>query len=136
MTVDVIDTSLHVSAFPTTYTGSGTLIGNCISSGGDETDVHGYFTSDGNAVNIMIGFRPLEVEIINNTDGITWKWQHGMTATDSVKVTLGGSFAGVLDTSTAITITDLDTGSKSNYMVTLSAGLVGTSKLILFKVEG
>lgn len=133
--VDVIDVSLHISTFPATYIGDGTLIGNCIQSGGDETDVHGYFTSDGNAVSIPLGFRPLEIDVFNMTDGIKWEWQLGMAATNSVKTTFTGPTVAV-DTTTAITVTDSDAGARSNYTVLLSAGLAGTSKLICFKIEG
>ena len=135
MTTDVIDVSLHVSSFPSTYIGSGTLIGNCIQSGGDETDVHGYFTSDGNAVSIPCGFQPLEIDIFNMTDGKKCEWQLGMAATNTVLTTFTGPTVAV-DTNSLITVTESDTGMKSEYTVLLASSLVGTSKLICFKIEG
>lgn len=135
MTTDVIDLALHASAFPATYIGDGTLIGNVISSAGDENDFHGYFTSDGNAVSIPCGFRPLEIRVINETDGIEWEWQYGMAATHTIK-TVFATPAITVDTGSAILVTDDGTGTHSKFTVTFSAGLAGASKNIIFKIEG
>lgn len=136
MTTSIIDPALHVSSFPTTYTGAGTLIGNCIQSGGDETDVHGYFTSNGNTVQINIGFNPMHIKIMNTTDVIVWEWMYGMAATNTLKTVTAGTTT--VDTGSAIVPTDQGglTNIEGNWIVTLSATLCGTSKLIVFHIEG
>ena len=136
MTTDVIDPSLHTSSIPTTYTGPGTVVGHTIQSGGDETDVHGYFTSTGNATQINIGFRPMHIKIVNITDVILWEWMYGFPATDVVKVVTGGTTT--VDTGSAIVPTEQAglTNVAGNWIVTLSATLCATSKLICFHVEG
>ena len=138
MATDIIDTSLHTTSFPPGYTGPGTLIGNPVSDGPDNggQGVAGYFTSDGNAVQINVGFLATEVEIVNTTDGITWKWQRGMPAANSVKFVLGGSLAGTQDTGSAITVTgSVSDGSGGNGNVTLSATVTGTAKNIIYKIS-
>lgn len=138
MTTNVIDTSIHGSSFPSTYTGPGTLIGNPIQDGADAggQGVSGYFTSNGNATEILCGFVPTEVEIVNTTDGITWEWQYGMPAANSVKFVLGGSLAGTQDTGSAITVTgSINNGTGGNGSVTLSSTLCGTSKNITYKIS-
>jgi hypothetical protein len=132
MTTDIIDPSLHDASIPATYTGPGTVVGNTVQSGGDETDVHGYFTSDGNATQVNCGFRPLEVDVFNDTDGIKWEWQYGMATSHSVKFTYTGPTIAI-DTNSQIICTD---GGAGNWTVTLGATLCGTSKNICFKIEG
>ncbi len=132
MTTDVIDCALHVSSFPTTYTGPGTLIGNVYMLT-DSDGVGGHFTSDGNAVQINNGFLPSEIEIFNTTDGITWRQLAGMPAANSEKFVLGGSLAGTQDTGSAITVQpDYAPGNVAS--VLLSATLCGTSKNIVFRI--
>lgn len=139
MTTSIIDTAFHGTSFPagSIYTGPGTLIGNPINSPeGSAQGVSGFFTSNGNAIQINVGFVPTRVEIVNTTDGITWMWEFGMPAANSVKTTLGGSFASVQDTGSAITVTGSVTdGSGGIGTVTLSATLAGTAKNITYKVN-
>ena len=134
MTTDVIDTSLHVSSFPTTYIGAGTIIGNCRQSGSVEQDVHGFFTSDGNPVQINVGFKPLEVKLINETDTLIWEWQYGMAATHTLKT--AGTPTVAIDTTSAIVVSEPAPNGGGNWIVTTSAAAAGTSKNILFKIEG
>ena len=136
MTTDVIDPSLHVSSFPATYTGPGTLIGHCVQSGGDETDVHGYFTSDGNAVQINIGFRPMRIRVFDETDVILWDWMYGLAATHTIKQVTGGTTT--VDTGSAIVPTEQAgvNNIAGNWIVTLSATLCSTAKNICFHIEG
>lgn len=134
MTIDVIDTSLHVASIPTGYTGPGTVVGNASGAGGTISDVSVFFTSTGNVTDVLIGFRPKKIEIINDTDSIKWEWMRGMAATHSVKTTFSGPTV-AMDTTTAISVTEAATGS-GNWKVTLSAGLCGTSKLICGWIEG
>jgi hypothetical protein len=136
MTTSIIDTTLHTSSFPSTYTGPGTLIGNPVPAGGVVESVAGYFTSNGNVVQINVGFRPIAINIINTTDGITWGWQYGMPAANSVKTTLGGSLASVQDTGTAISVANGPAGGNGSSTVTLSATLTGTAKNICYLIEG
>jgi hypothetical protein len=133
MATQIIDTSLHGAAFPATYTGPGNLIGNCVQSGGEACDVYGNFTSStGNTAQINCGFQALQVDIVDVTGAITWHWQYGMPATNSVKITLG-TVAGVLDTSGAITVSSDPAG---NTNVTLSTTVCGNAKNICFHVQG
>lgn len=136
MTTSVIDIQFHGTSFPSSYTGVGTLIGNPLMHKGGQ-GVSGNFTSNGNAVNIPLGFVPTDVEIVNVTDGITWKWQKGMPAANSVKFVLGGSLAGTQDTGSAITVSGSVTdGSGGNGACLLSSTLCGTSKNITYKISG
>lgn len=134
MTTSIIDGSLHVSAFPTTYTGPGTLIGNAKNSLMGDNHQYYYFTSNGNAVEILCGFVPRRIDVVNTTDGITWSWQYGMPAANSIKTTLGGSLASVQDTGSAFTIGGDTMGNVGN--LTLSSTLCGTSKNICVELEG
>ena len=135
MTTDVIDIALNTSAFPSTYTGPGTLIGNPRRDTGDNNHLYGYFTSDGNAVNIPLGFKPLSVRLKNMTDGIDWEWQYGMAATDTRKTTLTGPVIAT-DTTSAIVPSELSANGGGNWQVLISAAAAGTAKLILFEIEG
>ncbi len=138
MATDIIDTMFHGTSFPSSYTGPGTLIGNPLNDGADAggQGVAGYFTSDGNAVQINLGFVATEVEIVNTTDGITWYWQRGMPAANSVKFVLGGSLAGTQDTGSAITVTgSTSDGTGGNGNVTLSSTVCGTAKNITYKIS-
>jgi hypothetical protein len=125
----IIDTSLHAAAIPATYTGPGNLVGNCVNAFGK--DVFGYFTSStGNAVQINCGFAPLQVAVIDVTGVLTWAWQLGMPASNSVKTATG---AVTIDTGGAITVTvDL----AGNGQVLLSTTLCGNAKVICFHVQG
>lgn len=136
MSTDIIDTSFHGSAFPSTYIGPGTIPAHCAQSAGTETDVHGYFTSAGNAVQLNVGFKPLEVRIINTTDAIEWEWMNGFPATNTIKTVLGGSLTRALDATSAIVVSEPAPNGGGNWIVTLSAALVGSAKNICFKVEG
>jgi len=128
----IIDPSLHVSSFPATYTGPGTLIGNALQTGSQDTELYGYFTSvTGDPVQINVGFQPLKVEIVNETDTILWTWQYGLAATHSVKTVAAGTVT--VDTGSAVTVS---TDVAGNCTVTLSTTLCGAAKNILFHISG
>lgn len=129
MTIDVIDVALHAPAFPVTYTGPGTLLGNPFYSTNPDL-LTGYFTSDGNVVSIPLGFAPQEIEIINETDGIVWQWNRGMSATHTLKSIVAG--ASSLDATSAIAVTTFDGRST----ITLSAALAASAKNIIYKILG
>lgn len=133
MTTNVVDGALGIASFPSTYTGPGTLIGNARKMG-DVSNYQWYnFTSNGNATQINAGFTPRKVKVVNTTDGIVWEWQYGMPAANSIKTTLGGSFASVQDTASQITIsTDL----AGNSTVTLGATLNGSAKNLCVELAG
>lgn len=135
----IIDPSFHLSAFPAgnLYTGPGTLIGNTLQSGGDETDVHGYFTSvTSDTVTINTGFQPLHILIINETDGIEWEWLYGMAATHTKKTVYSGPTLAI-DTGSAIVPSEAaNTGPAGNWTVLLSTTLCGAAKNIIFHIEG
>jgi hypothetical protein len=131
MPTQIIDTSLHLAAFPVGYTGPGNLIGNTVQSGGEACDVYGFFTSStGNAVQINVGFKPCLVEIVDVTGVLTWRWQWGMPATNSIKT---ATSATTIDTGSAITVA-VDVGG--NGIVTLSTTLCGNAKVICYHVVG
>jgi len=130
MPTQIIDTSLHTSAIPATYVGPGNLVGNCQHSGDDACDIYGFFTSAGNAVQINCGFAPKLAEAIDVTGVLTWKWQLGLPATNTLK---SSASAMSIDTTSAIVVT---TDPAGNALVTLSAALVGSGKTIQFHVQG
>lgn len=131
MPTQIIDTALHTAAIPATYTGPGNLVGNPVGSGGAECDIFGYFTSStGNAVQINCGFAPMQVEIIDVTGVLTWKWQLGMPATNSIKTATG---AMTIDTASNITVT---TDLAGNGNVLLSTTLCGNAKTICYHIQG
>lgn len=131
MPTRIIDASLHGSAIPATYTGPGTLAGNCIQAGGGNVpDVYGNFTSDGNVVQINCGFRPLLVEIIDTAGVLCWTWQQGLPATNTIKT---ATSAVTVDATSAITV---NVDPAGNAQVTLAAALVGTGKNICFHIAG
>jgi hypothetical protein len=135
MTTNVIDGALGVSSIPTTYTGPATLVGNARKMG-DVSNYQWYnFTSNGNATQINCGFVPRKIKVVNTTDGITWEWQYGMPAANSIKTTLGGSLASVQDTSSQITIA-IDYAPGNVGTVTLGATLNGTGKNICVELAG
>ena len=133
MTTNIIDTSVHGSSFPAQYTGPGTIAAAAKNAGGVCEMSAGFFTSNGNPTQINVGFRPIEIRVVNLTDGIVWDWQYGFGATQSIKTVLGGSLAETLDTSSAFTIsTDL----AGNHTVTLSAAANGTAKSLVYNITG
>ena len=84
MPTQIIDTSLHVAPIPATYTGPGNLVGNSVNSIGKA--VYGNFTSStGNAVQINCGFAPMRVDVFDITGVLSWTWQFGMPATNTIK---------------------------------------------------
>jgi hypothetical protein len=131
MTNKIIDCALSVAAFPATYTGPGTLIGNVQSSAGSLNQLMtGNFTSTGDAVEIWCGITPRVIEIINETDGIYWKKVVGMAAANALKFNETGPVISV-DTNGYITVEQTSNG----YIILLSASLVGTGKNIVFSLH-
>jgi len=130
MTIDVIDIALHTSSFPATYTGPGTLIGNCISSN-DSDEVQGWFTADGNQVNIPLGFRPMVISIFDETGVVKWEWKYGMT--NIFKTVAAGTLTD--DANGYLTVTQ-DDGSNGNYLVSIAAGIAVSGHKILFEIDG
>ena len=92
-------------------------------SGGVLNTAVGSFTSDGSAQTVTLGFKPNYMKIINETDTIVWEVFSNSTATKVLKIT--GVPAVTIDTGTAILL-------NADGTVTLSATLVGTSKVITF----
>ena len=134
MTIDVIDPQLHLSAFPATYVGVGTLIGNPYLDM-DTNELNGYFTGSGNNVQISIGFAAQEIEIVNVTDNIVWVWRKGFPAATTLKDVAGvaGALARTVDTTSAIVVST-DLHGKS--IVTFAAAAVPSGKLIIYDIEG
>lgn len=92
-------------------------------SGGVVNSVVGSFTSDGSAQTVTCGFKPNYFKVINETDTIVWEAFLSSSSTKVLKVT--GVPAVTIDTGSAIVI-------NTDGTVTLSATLVGTSKVITF----
>jgi hypothetical protein len=92
-------------------------------SGGVLNSVVGSFTSDNNAQTLTLGFKPNYVKVINETDTIVWEAFSVSSSTKTLKTT--GVPAVTVDTGSAIVI-------NSDGTVTLSATLVGNSKVITF----
>lgn len=131
MPTQIIDTSLHLPAFPPQYTGPGNLIGNPVQSGDDTCCLYGYFiSSTGNAVQVNVGFAPKEVEAIDVTGVLVWRWQLGMPASNSLKT---ATAAVTVDTGSAITVT---TDLAGNGSVIFSTTLCGNAKIICYRIQG
>lgn len=131
MAVNIIDTSLHTSTIPATYTGPGNLVGNAINGIGK--DVFGYCTSvAGNTIQINCGFTPTNITVCDMTGNLEWYWQLGFPANSTLKYTLG-TIAGVVDTTGQITVT---TDPAGNCNVNLGATLCGSAKLLCYWVGG
>lgn len=62
----------------------------------------GTFTGDGTIVNVILGFKPKYVKLINLTDATVWEKVDGMGATQTMKTVTAGTLT--TDTSTAITL--------------------------------
>ena len=130
MTIDVIDPQLHLSAFPATYVGVGTLIGNPYLDM-DTNELNGYFTGSGNDVQISIGFAAQEIESFDATDNIRWQWRRGLPATNTIKTVAAGTVT--IDTTSAI---DVSTDLHGKSIVTFAAAAVPSGKLIIYDIEG
>lgn len=122
-----------VYARSNTYTGPGTIDGNCRRDAGNGEFVTGDFTSSNEDVVVLLGFKPRRIWLLNETDAVSFERVVGMAAANSIKSVLGGSLAVTLDTGSAITEQD---GGSGNYNVTLPAATVGNSKKIIFAIEG
>lgn len=129
MTTKIIDCAFTGTAFPTTYIGPGTLVGNIISDAGVNRRTAGNFASTNDAVELYLGYRPISIEIYNETDAVLWKKTAGMVAANAIKI----DTAVATDANSYITFTDMGSG---NYRVLISATLVGNAKAISFVVEG
>jgi hypothetical protein len=129
MTTDVIDTQLHLTAFPAQYIGPGTLIGNPALLD-PVSQINGYFTGSGNNVQISAGEAVQEVEIFNVTDNVWWVWRRGLPATNTIKTVAAGTQT--LDTTSAIVVTTVEGKS----VIVLAAAAVPSAKLILYKIVG
>lgn len=92
-------------------------------SGGTVNSVVGSFTSDNAAQTLTLGFKPNYIKVINETDTIVWESFSVSSSTKVLKTT--GVPAVTVDTGSAIVI-------NSDGTVTLSATLVGNSKVITF----
>jgi hypothetical protein len=131
MTINVIDTMFHGSSFPPSYTGPGTLIGNVRNAASVINQTCGNYTSNGNATQINLGFRPTYIRFFNLTDDISWEWMSGFGATQSIKTVGAGTMT--VDTGSAFTLTD---GGSGNWTLTTSTTLEGTAKALVFSIEG
>lgn len=86
--------------------------------------VTGSFTSDNAAQTLTLGFIPLHVKVINETDVIIWEKIDPMAAANCLKH-VGSTGVVTLDTNSQIVI-------NTDGTVTLGATLVGNSKAIKF----
>lgn len=133
MATDIVDGALSVGAFPATYTGQGTKIGN-VRKMGDVSNHQWYnVTSGGNAIQFNCGFTPRKVRVINVTDGLIWEWMYGMPAANAIKTALTGPTI-AQDTGSAFTISSESGNGVST--VTLSATAAGSAKNLCVEIVG
>ena len=132
MATKYIDTSISGSSLPATYTGSGTLAANCLTSAGVVNFTTGNFTSSNDDVVIRIGFQPRRVTVLNETDTVRWGKMVGMAASNCTKET---SSTLSVETGWQILFDQANVGDPV-WTVTLAAALVGNSKAIVFAIEG
>lgn len=139
MTTDVVDGAFHLSAFPSgnIYTGPGNKIGNVKSSLNGDAHMFLNITSGGNAIQILCGFPPRRVRVVNTTDGITWEWVYGMPAANSLKTVISGPTI-TQDTGSAITVAGDGVPVQNSNIgsVTLSATLAGSAKNLCVELVG
>lgn len=131
MTVNVIDVALHLTAFPTTYTGPGNLIGNPLHTDPGTTRISGYFTGAGNVTQIPIGFQPTSISIIDVTNNIQWDWYRGLPATNTIKTVAGGTRT--VDATSAIVVT---TDLSGNPVVSIAAATAANAATLIYKIDG
>ena len=143
MTVNAIDTNLHLSAFPATYVVPGylqalgytattnLLIGNPLHTDPGTIRISGYFTGAGNVTQIPIGFQPTSISIIDVTNNIQWDWYRGLPATDVIKTVSTGTRT--VDTTSAIVVsTDLS----GNTVLTIAAATAANAAVLIYKIDG
>lgn len=85
----------------------------------------GSFTSDNSAQSITLGFDPLHVIVVNETDALRWEKFDPMVAANSLKLVSHADTQVVVDTNSQILFNGDGT-------ITLGATLVGNSKAIKF----
>ena len=130
MTVNVIDVALHLTAFPTTYTGPGNLIGNPLLSPPGQSTLSLYFTGAGNVTNIPLGSVPVRITLVNITDNIVWEWFRGLPATNTIKTVSTGTRT--VDTGSAIVVT---TDLMGNATVSLPAATAVNSSAFVATIH-
>lgn len=64
----------------------------------------GTFTGDGTAIEVLCGFKPRHIRVVNVTDVETWDKYEGMPAANSIKTVTAG--ATTVDTGSAVVITE------------------------------
>jgi hypothetical protein len=131
MATKYIDINLHVSAFPATYIGVGTLIGNPLVTDPGTERVSGYFTATGEDVIIPLGMLPTHIVIVDVTDNIQWDWYRGLAATNTIKTVAAGTRT--IDTNSAIVIT---TDLAGNASVKIAAATAVNASLLIYAIEG
>ena len=143
MTVNAIDTSLHLSAFPATYVIPGPLqalgftattnllIGNPVTTDPGTIRVSGYFAGAGNVTQIPIGFQPTSISIIDVTNNIQWDWYRGLPATNTIKTVAGGTRT--VDATSAIVVT---TDLSGNPVVSIAAATAANAATLIYKIDG
>jgi hypothetical protein len=83
----------------------------------------GSWTGDGAAQTLTLGFVPLEVIVVNETDAIVWHKFDPMAAANCIKVVTAGTQT--IDATSAIVI-------NTDGTVSLSAGLSANAKALKF----
>lgn len=86
----------------------------------------GNYTGDGTAAVITLGYNPVFVYVVNETDATTWTKMKGMAAANSVKTVTAGTTT--VDTTSAILFNGDGT-------ITLSAALGASGKHIVWYAE-
>ncbi len=86
----------------------------------------GTFTGDGTAIEVLCGFKPRYIRVVNVTDVEIWEKHEAMTAAQAVKTVTAG--ATTIDTGSAIVIGDRG--------FTLLAAEFGTSDVVHWAAWG
>src|SRR5262245_51691115 len=91
----------------------------------------GSFTGAGEAVNVITGFKPRYIRVINLTDRMVWEWTYDMAATHALKTINDGTATD--DTGSAI----VAKGGQDDFRgFVLSATLAANAKVIHYVAFG
>lgn len=92
----------------------------------------GSFTGAGEAVDVMCGFTPRVVRVVNVTDLITDEKYEGMAATEAVHTVAAGTRT--LDTNSLITFADPDDDGFRGFVIAAAAAI--SAKVIYWEAIG
>jgi len=68
-----------------------------------QCDSGSYLDSAGGAASLTLGFEPRKIEVVNETDRVTWEWYKGQATANGIATAAAGTRT--LETSGLITVT-------------------------------